>query len=88
MTRAEPPPKKVTAPLTNEAATTTLNRASQCTACGIDEPCVCGFYLDWEIWTSDPDEPVSVQLHRRRLASFRCGRTESGRRDPISASWW
>lgn len=64
------------------------HHSRSCAACAIDEPCVCQLYLDWEIWTSDPSEPVSAQLRRRREASWRCGRLPSGVRDPISASRW
>jgi hypothetical protein len=57
--------------------------------CGYGEYCVCWFYLDWTIiWPTPCNEPVSVQLRRRRAASWRCARLDSGHRDPISASRW
>jgi hypothetical protein len=65
--------------------------ATACTTgrCGIDEECRCDYYSDWRIvWPTQPDEPVGVQLRRRRLAAYRCPRLASGRRDPISRSRW
>jgi hypothetical protein len=51
--------------------------------------CVCSFYENWEVnWSADDTEPVPVQLRRRRMASYRCARLKSGRRDPISRSIW
>jgi hypothetical protein len=55
----------------------------------VDTICTCDFYRDWIVdWPAPHTEPLSVQLRRRRLASYRCARLESGRRDPISASLW
>ena len=61
--------------------------ASEC-RCG-DGECVCDFYIDWDIiWPSRCDEPIGAQLRRRRSASWRCPRLDSGHRDPMSASRW
>jgi len=74
----------------SEAASTTHTDATNHTCveriCGVGEVCVCEFYSDWTIiWPTTCDEPVSVQLRRRRASSWRSPRLECGRRDPISA---
>jgi len=57
--------------------------------CPAGVPCTCDFYAGWTVsWPTDHTEPVSVQLSRRRLASYHCPRLASGQRDPISASVW
>ncbi len=53
--------------------------------CAFGEPCRCNFYRGWTVdWPSRRGEPVSVQLMRRRMASYRCPRLETGHRDPLS----
>ena len=56
--------------------------------CAWGEPCRCNWYRDWIVRPSVRSEPVSMQLLRRRHASWRCPRLESGYRDPISKSRW
>lgn len=78
-------------PAGNEAASTTTADTDQYTChtgkCPAGLPCTCEFYAGWTVdWPSHHTEPVSVQLQRRRLASYRCPRLDSGRRDPISQS--
>jgi hypothetical protein len=78
---------------TSEAApkTTTTKQQVQnqskpeCRRCAYGTVCVCWYYQSWTFeWPDRRNEPVSVQSMRRRQASFRCARTESGRRDPWS----
>lgn len=65
----------------------TSDTADNVCRCAIGTPCTCDFYADWTVhWPTTHTEHVSVQLQRRRLASYRCPRLESGRRDPISQS--
>lgn len=61
-----------------------------CPRCGFGEVCVCDFYRNWTVeWPTQPYEPVSVQLRRRRAAAHRSPRLAgSCRRDPISGSVW
>ena len=62
---------------------------TECTTgrCAINTPCTCEYYRNWKVlWPSRRDEPVSVQLMRRRQAALRCPRLADGRRDPISRS--
>lgn len=86
------PPKEDAAPRREAAPTETPNQVQSSESCPLctlrDQVCICGFYLDWTVWPSDPSESVGVQLRRRREASYRLPRTACGRRDPISASWW
>ena len=89
-----PPPKEVSPDATNVRADTEKTATpslddSTCPRCAIGTPCVCSFYSDWAVtWPAEPTEAISVQLQRRRLASYRCARLESSRRDPISRSIW
>lgn len=92
------PPEKEVGPSASQGAKanrnstepTTTDTESNCPTdkCGYGVPCVCWFYADWVALSSPTVEPASVQLQRRRRASYRCARLESGHRDPISASIW
>jgi hypothetical protein len=78
-------------PAGNRAASTTAADGNQYSCrtgkCAFGTVCTCAHYDDWKVtWSAHHTESVSVQLQRRRLASYRCTPLTSGRRDPISRS--
>lgn len=59
-----------------------------CRRCASGTACVCGFYRDWRAGPSrSQHDPIPMQLRRRREASLRCVRLDSGLREPISRSY-
>lgn len=95
-----PPEKEVGPDATNARANTEEALATTppddaeftCTTgrCAYGTVCNCAFYADyWSVvWQAAHTESVSVQLRRRRAASWRCPRLTCGQRDPISESAW
>jgi hypothetical protein len=76
-------------PAGNEAAPTAEDAGQySCRTgkCAFGAVCTCDYYAEWMTWPAAHSEAVSVQLRRRRLASYRCTPLPSGRRDPISRS--
>lgn len=65
-----------------------MTEQKPCSRCAYGTACTCLYYRDWKVASRPRNEPVSVQLMRRRQAAWRCPRLASGRRDPISQSRW